>query len=160
MSRPNPCRKRRIASGSEYSLKGESYVSALAAITGSEGTSKGSRTSARADRASPGTSTPSQKERVPSKMALSADLKLSSKACRDTPLLCSSTRIPLELSFGEIAAAVLLRCSLEVNSAKVYTLVLIGGADHPAVAGSLLAPEVYEFRSYYAILNFLRRLGE
>lgn len=49
---------------------------------------------------------------------------------------------------------------IAVGYGLVHTLILIGGADHPAVAGSLLAPEVHEFRSYHKVLDFLQALGE
>ena len=44
ISRPNPCRTRRIASGTEYPLNGFSYSSERAANTGSVGTEKGNLT--------------------------------------------------------------------------------------------------------------------
>ena len=53
------------------------------------GTSKGSLVMATTERESPGTSTPSQKERVPSRMAASAERNISSRALGEAPSPCS-----------------------------------------------------------------------
>jgi hypothetical protein len=64
---------------------------------------------------------------------------------------------PFDSAVGSVIGVV---SGLVVGYGLVHTLIHIGGAENPAVAGSLLAPEVYEFRTYYRLLNFLQRLGE
>ena len=49
---------------------------------------------------------------------------------------------------------------LVVGYGLVHALILLGGAEQPVIAGSLLAPEVHEFRTFFRVLNFLRRLGQ
>lgn len=89
IKRPNPWRKRRMASGREYWEKGSSKVSERAATIGSDGTSKGSLTITNTESACPGTSTPSQKARVPSSTARSELRKVSSRVLAEAPSPCS-----------------------------------------------------------------------
>ena len=47
-----------------------------------------------------------------------------------------------------------------VGYGLVHTILLLWGVDHPAIAGSLLAPEVHDFRTFKRLLDFLHGLGE
>ncbi|MGD8238555.1 MAG: hypothetical protein PVH68_08395 [Armatimonadota bacterium] len=58
-----------------------------------------------------------------------------------------------------IAGVLGVFAGIVVGYGLVHTLILLGGTDHPAVAGSLLAPEVHGFRSYHRAVRFLQGLG-
>jgi len=59
-----------------------------------------------------------------------------------------------------IAAVLGVLTGIVVGYALVHTLIILGGADQPAIAGSLLAPEVHEFQTYHRVLDFLCQLGQ
>jgi len=46
-----------------------------------------------------------------------------------------------------------------VSYGLVHSLTILGGTDQPAIANSLLAPEVYQFRTYHKAVSFLQGLG-
>ena len=81
-------------------------------MIGSEGTSKGSLTITRTERASPGTSTPSQKARVPSSTARSVVAEGLQQACAAKRLrLARKPGYPRVARIGAIACEVRLSWS-------------------------------------------------
>src|SRR5512135_1312042 len=94
-------------------------VSERAAKIGSLGTAKGKRVSAKQESASPGTSTPSQNDRVPSNTARSAFLKFSINCRRDDPSPCSYTKISACVNAGVMPLEVALSDAYDVNNTIV-----------------------------------------
>src|SRR5512143_2227878 len=94
-------------------------VSERAAKIGSLGTAKGKRVSAKQESASPGTSTPSQHDRVPSHTARSAFLKFSINWRREDPSPCSYTKISAWVKAPVMPLEVAFKDAYEVNNTMV-----------------------------------------
>src|SRR5512139_3937482 len=106
-------------------------VSDRAAKIGSVGTANGRRVKARHDSASPGTSTPSQNDRVPSKTARSAFLKFSINWRRDDPSPCSYTKISACVNDGVMPLDVAFNDAYDVNSTIVRPCIAVVNAMSP-----------------------------
>src|SRR5438132_2066459 len=91
ISRPKPCLRRKTASGSASCPKGSARVALRASWSGSLGTRKGRRTITTQERASPGTSIPSQKLLLPNKMLRGSSWNCASSCRRVPSRFCAST---------------------------------------------------------------------
>ncbi len=85
---------------------------------------------------------------------------LAAAAATGAKFINDATRFDIG-PFDTSLAGVLGICSgVAVSYALCEMLGRLAGGTHAAVTASALAPEVHEFRTYHAIVGFLKRLGD